>query len=352
MKNITMKLIERIQGLRNWMLVMLAGCAFASCNVLSEEEEDCAVYVRFKYDMNMKFADAFSNSVKSVTLYAFDKSGVLAYQKTEEGAPLQQEGYRMRLDEIHQGEKADYDYITWAGLEDNDAFMVPLLTVGKSTKEDLYCLLQRAEGGIVNKDLEDLYHGQVDNQSISRVSMDDIVVPLVKNTNSIRIVLQHVSGDPLDVNQFNFTITDENGKMNYDNTLLDKDVTITYQAWNKASGNVDMNADGQRGITEINVAIADLTTARLMADQAQNSKVGPILTITTKEGERVLELPLVECALLYKRLRYEDMPNQEFLDREDEYNFTFFLDDNNRWVSSTIIINSWKVVYQNSELGS
>ena len=156
-----MKLIERIQGLRNWMLVMLAGCAFASCNVLSEEEEDCAVYVRFKYDMNMKFADAFSNSVKSVTLYAFDKSGVLAYQKTEEGAPLQQEGYRMRLDEIHQGEKADYDYITWAGLEDNDAFMVPLLTVGKSTKEDLYCLLQRAEGGIVNKDLEDLYHGQV-----------------------------------------------------------------------------------------------------------------------------------------------------------------------------------------------
>lgn len=347
-----MKLIERIQALRNWALVLLASCTFVSCNVLSEEVEDCAVYVRFKYDMNMKFADAFSNSVKSVTLYVFDKNGVLALQKTEEGAPLQQEGYRMRLDEIHQSDKANYDYITWAGLEDNDAFMVPLLTVGQSTKDDLYCLLQRAEGGLVNKDLEDLYHGQVGSESISRVSMDDIVVPLVKNTNSIRIVLQHISGEPLDVNQFDFTITDENGKMNYDNSLLDKNVTITYQAWNKASGNVDMNTDSQRGITEINVAIADLTTARLMADQAQDREVGPVLTITTKEGEEVLKLPLVECALLYKRLRYEDMPNQEFLDREDEYNFTFFLDDNNRWVSSSIIINSWKIVYQSPELGS
>ena len=339
-----MKLIERIQGLKKWAAFLLAGCAFTSCNVLSEEVEDCAVYVRFKYDMNMKFADAFSSSVKSVTLYGFDKNGVLAFQKTEEGAPLQQEGYRMRLDEVHQSEKADYDYITWAGLEDNDVFMVPLLTVGQSTKEDLYCLLQRAEGGVVNKDLEDLYHGQVNNESISRVSMDDILVPLTKNTNSIRIILQHINGEPLDVSQFDFTITDENGKMNYDNSLLEKDVTITYQAWNKANGNVDMGASDQRGVTEINVAIADLTTARLMADQR------PILTITTKDKKEVLKLPLVDCALLYKRLRYEDMPNQEFLDREDEYNFTFFLDENNKWLSSSIMVNSWKVVLDDVEL--
>lgn len=339
-----MKLIERIKGLKKWTVFLLAGYTFASCNVLSEEVEDCAVYVRFKYDMNMKFADAFSNSVKSVTLYAFDKSGVLALQKTEEGALLQQEGYRMRLDEIHQSEKADYDYITWAGLEDNDAFMVPLLTIGQSTKEDLYCLLQRAEGGIVNKDLKDLYHGQVDGASVSRASMDDVLVPLTKNTNSIRIVLQHITGEPLDVNQFDFKVTDENGKMNYDNSLLEKDVTITYQAWNKSSGNVEMNGENQRAVTEINVAIADLTTARLMADQK------PILTITSKDGKEVLKLPLVDCALLYKRLRYEDMPDQEFLDREDEYNFTFFLDDNNQWLSATILVNSWKVVWNDVEI--
>ena len=98
--------------------------------------------------MNMKFADAFQNAVNSVTLYAFDKNGVLAFQKTEEGDLLKQDGYRMRLDGISHSDKAEYDFITWAGEPDNESFIIPLLTVGKSTKDDLYCLLKRAEGGM------------------------------------------------------------------------------------------------------------------------------------------------------------------------------------------------------------
>ena len=38
------------------------------------------------------------------------------------------------------------------------------------------------------------------------------------------------------------------------------------------------------------------------------------------------------------------MDDQEYLDRQDEYNMVSFLDENNRWVNSTIYINSWKVV--------
>jgi hypothetical protein len=64
----------------------------------------------------------------------------------------------------------------------------------------------------------------------------------------------------------------------------------------------------------------------------------------------VIRIPLVDYALLYKRLRYEDMPDQEFLDRQDEYNMTFFLDENYRWINQFIYINSWKVVLQESEL--
>ena len=68
------------------------------------------------------------------------------------------------------------------------------------------------------------------------------------------------------------------------------------------------------------------------------------------EGKEILKLDLVQCALMYKREKYNEMSNQEFLDREDEYNFTFFLDEGNRWISSSIIINSWRVVLQNSDL--
>ena len=341
-----MKRLARIPGLKIWTLLLLFAGSLASCNVLTEEDQDCALYVRFKYDMNMNFADAFQNAVNSVTLYAF-KDGVLAYQRTEEGELLKQNGYRMRIDEIPYREKHKYDYITWAGEPDNESFTIPVLTVGKSTKEDLFCQLNRAGNGVVSDDLEDLFHGMTNGQdygrSASSAAGDEVVIPLTKNTNNIRIVLQHLSGKPVDVNKLNFTITDKNGLMNYDNMLLGEDV-ITYKAWHKAQGSAGIGEQQEGVITEVNLALADLTVARLMADEE------PILVVTNDEEEMVIHIPLVDYALLYKRLRYEDMPDQEFLDRQDEYNMTFFLDENYRWINQFIYINSWKVVLQESEL--
>ena len=341
-----MKRLARIPGMKIWSMLLLLAGMLGSCNVLSEAEEDCAVYVSFNYDMNMEFTNSFQQAVNSVTLYAFDKDGYLAFQKTEEGDLLKQDGYRMRLDGISRTEAAEYDYITWAGEPDNESFSIPVLSVGKHTKNDLICQLNRAGDGVVDDNLDDLFHGQVKDAAISRSAQSDfeIVMPLVKNTNSIRIILQQVTGEPLKVEDFRFFVTDKNGKMQYDNTLLE-DEQLTYKAWYTGNGHAGMGtrAEGQ-GITEINVAIAELTTARLMAD------MDPVLTITKADGDIVLSIPLVECALLYKREKYSDMSNQEFLDREDEYNFTFFLDENDNWVSSTIIINSWKLVLQGSEL--
>lgn len=345
-----MKRMSRIPGLKLWTMLLLFGASLGSCNVLTEEEQDCAVYVRFKYDMNMEFADAFQNAVNSVTLYAFDKDGVLAYQKTEEGDLLKQDGYRMRLDGISHSDKAEYDFITWAGEPDNESFIIPLLTVGKSTKEDLYCQLKRAEGGIVNDDLEALFHGQANDLNFGRAAtskMDEVVVPLVKNTNNVRIVLQHLDGRPVEVENFDFTITDENGLMSYDNSLMEDEV-LTYQAWRTDDGYAGLDEDQVEkveGVTGINVAIAELTTARLMKTER------PILTITNKEtGDKVLSIPLVDYALLVKGYYNREMDDQEYLDRQDEYALTFFLDDGNRWINSSIIINSWRVVLQNSDL--
>ena len=68
-------------------------------------------------------------------------------------------------------------------------------------------------------------------------------------------------------------------------------------------------------------------------------------------GQNILRLPLTQYLLLSKI--YNDigeMSDQEYLDRQDEYNMTFFLDENNHWLSTTIIINSWRVVLNSGEL--
>ena len=44
------------------------------------------------------------------------------------------------------------------------------------------------------------------------------------------------------------------------------------------------------------------------------------------------------------------MDDQEYLDRQDEYALTFFLDEDNKWISSSVIINSWKVVINDVDI--
>ena len=360
-----MKRLARIPGLKIWTMLLLLAGTLGSCNILDEEDEDCAVYIRFKYDMNMLNADAFSTNVKSLTLYVF-KDGKLAYQKTEEGSLLEREGYRMRLDEIPYKQKHEYDYIVWAGVPDNNAFAVPTLVPG-DPKEKLFRQIDRLQSrdgsaaSEVNMNLQGLYHGMVEGASMSRaassVAADEVLVPLTKNTNTVRIIMQHLSGEPINVDDFKYTITDaNNGYMNYDNTLdPEKDAEeygepLVYSAWQTRSGTTGNVVDAT-GVTSINVAVAEISLARLMATEK------PRLIITSNEtGEEVLNISLVDYALMIKG-NYEsepqfgyEMPDQEYLDREDEYTMIFFLDNGNRWVNTFIYINSWKVVLQDTEL--
>ena len=240
--------------------------------------------------------------------------------------------------------------MAWAKGKGDETFSIPILTEGVSTIEELNCKMDRiysraADGTAeVHSDLRPLFHGQVQRQSFSRAATTQVAtVRLTKNTNNIRIVLQHLSGEAVDVDNFTFTIEDENGFMNYDNKLLD-DEPLTYYAWHTDSGTAEMDESGARTTTSVSVAVAELTVGRLVMENK------PILTITNKEGEKVLSIPLIDYALLVKGYYNREMTDQEYLDRQDQYNMTFFLDENDQWASSSIIINSWKVVLDNVDL--
>lgn len=343
-----MKVLTDIKGIKALGMALLASLALASCDgILGEEDVDCSIEyrVKFKYDYNMKYANAFAHEVKSVTLYAFDENGKFIYQRTEQGDILAEDEYTMPV-EVQPG---DYHLVSWAGLEGEESFAVPVLTQGVSTIDELTCRMnrtnERATNGsaVVKEDLKPLWHGEVTKHSFSsRAATQQIVtVPLVKNTNNIRIVLQHLSGDAVNSDKFDFNITDENGLMDYDNQLLE-DETLTYYAWHKSDGVAEMDPkNSSRATTAVGVALAELTVGRLVTENK------PILTITNKEtGKKVLSIPLIDYLVLVKGNYNRNMSDQEYLDRQDEYSMTFFLDENDRWVSSAIYINSWRVVLQ------
>lgn len=67
-----------ISDLKAIAAVMAMMFTVTSCGMMEDDQSDCpqALRVNFKYDMNMKFADAFPNEVKTVTLYASTKTDV------------------------------------------------------------------------------------------------------------------------------------------------------------------------------------------------------------------------------------------------------------------------------------
>lgn len=331
--------------------------AMSSCdNWLYEEEGDCSVYYRlkFRYDMNLKWADAFANEVTSIHLYAFDKSGVLAWQKAEQIVPGTAENYSMLLD-LPAG---DYKLLAWCGLqndgEQDESFSVPEARVEETRMEQLQCALNRQHdesGAYSNEHLYRLFHGVLD---VSLPVNDDggsyeYIMSLIKNTNHIRVILQHLSGVDVNKDDFIFRIDDENGLMAYDNELLE-DENINYRPWDVQNVEAGIGMDGNRAVSNVKGLVADFTVGRLI--ETHRKKM--ILAIDTKDGKKVARIPVMDYALMgkeyyEKEYRYP-MNERQFLDRLDECVMTLFLDENNNWVSSVIQILSWRVVLSNVDI--
>ena len=336
----TLVYMKEINKTTTLPVLMLLSVLFVmtACDGIYEDEGDCSVHyhVKFRYDMNMKFADAFAHEVNSVTLYVLDEQNNVVWQGSEQGEALAQEGYAMEVD-VAPG---SYSVLAWCGLAGGNSFAVPV----SSRKEDLICSLKREHKldgtAYVKEDLNRLYHGYLEKQTFSsEEGTHTFVVPLVKNTNNIRVVLQHLSSEPVDKDKFTFSITDENGVMNWDNKLL-SDEPVTYYAWHTDSGTAGIDDVDSRTVSSFSAAIAELTTARLVKEKA------PRLKVTNDKGETVFSIPLIDYALLVKGEYNRRMDDQEYLDRQDEYNMVFFLDEGDRWMDAYIYINSWKVVLQ------
>ena len=341
--------------------MLLGAFSFSACDrVIYDQEvsEDCAVAVRFRFDFNLKYADAFRNEVKSVALYVFDKNGRLVTKATESGVPLTREDYALVIPGLKTGV---YDVVAWCGLEDTNTFEVPDVT----TKEDLLCRIKtsvrtKAQETVSDKWLGGLYYGYVENAdliNLPRGSVNTIVIPLVKDTNSVTVLLQAITEgmDDVDVlkpEMFDFVIYENNAELAWNNNLLNYN-PLTYLPFNTKQGSILLN-DGTEVLT---AAVAEFAVSRLVKRTENN----PRLVITQRSnGKVVFDIPIIDYFLMVKSHYVQSMPDQEYLDRQDEYSVAIFLeykkdpgpgpDPEGYYVAASVYINGWKIVFQNTEL--
>ncbi len=341
------KIFSSIYGIVG--LALLASCD----SVIYEPEGDCEPVHRilFKYDYNLKFADAFPAEVPSVNLYLFDESGKLVRTVSEDVPAEGAKNFAIELRDVKPGK---YDILAWCGVKDSEHFTVNHTREADPKLEHHTCRIEREideeDAHHIRKDIGRLYHGTLKGVDMTQdEGTHDHLVELKKNTNVVRIVLQHMSGAPIDKNDFDFTITEQNGLMAATNHIL-PDNQITYHPWLQRSGTASVGTtkaeEGESGIANgsVSAVVTEFTLGRLM----EGSQA--VLTVKAKsDGHTIFSIPVTDYALLVKGHYYEpgshrEMSDQEYLDRQDEYPMTFFLDDKNEWLSSLIYINSWRIV--------
>lgn len=335
----------------NAVAAVLLTVGMTSCsNMIYDDEGDCDphYYLQFVFDRNMFYndqyqigADAFAAQVGSVDVYLFDaETGDFVARFSDEGERLRERGYRLPVD-VKPGE---YDIVAWCGLADNeDHFTIPETVDNIS---DLKCRMARDidENHITYSDkcLNALFHGRITHSFPNTEGDHYATIYLTKDTNYIQLAMQHKSG-PLDEKRFDITLEDANGYLDYDNSLLD-DTNIQYRPWYQKGGVVDMGdttraEDAENEDYGTGFLVAELATSRLMADH------NPLLVVRDKEADKVVfSIPLVKYLLMMKSQRYSRMGDQEYLDRESEYEIMVFLEDTEGWLAAEIVINGWHVV--------
>lgn len=336
------------------MLPCFAALLLSCDSVIYDDQAECVLkyMVRFKYDHNLKFADAFAHEVKQVTLYVIDDKGNVVWQKTESGDKLAAEDYAMEVD-VAPG---NYNLLAWCSSENPTTFTTANSKMATELKTQFHTEAHEDGTHHIKASLDRLYHGYVKD-----VNFPDAIegkftytVPLTKDTNHIMVALQQLDGDPLDKDLVEFEITDDNVYLDWDNEPILGNQT-TYHQWYKETITADMSAKAKTSRAnegeEVNSfagVIAELTTSRLMADHKGKARLRVYRSDT---GETIASIRLIDALLLVMNYdQRKELTPQQYLDYKDDYSLTFFLDANHKWLSGMIQIESWRLVYHEQVL--
>ena len=330
----------------------------SSCMMVREDEPTpCprGLEVRFIYDYNLERANAFPAQVDCLTLHVFDEEGNFVRTLDESGEALADEGYRMRIDDLPEGR---YRLVAYGGATCGKASITHTAIPAEGTKEsDLGMKLNEEclEPENPKGHLHDHFYGSAYAEVVEAPRHTQVTVEMMKNTNNFRILLQNLNYKPIEGDDYDFEIIDDNTLFDVNNDLINNG-SVTYTPWDKGSistGKVPV--DGQntpkasvsstRVIGEVQMGYADLSTSRLMM------KRNPVLRVYYKPtGKKIIELPLKNYLLALRSGHYSWAGDQEFLDRKSDWQLYFFLNDNNTWHDTVVRVEDWYVRINDLEI--
>ena len=324
--------------------IITSSCVRADLNTCSK-----GVDVQFNYSYNMLNSNAFGEKADRVILYVFDKDRLLIAQKTVEGPEVTND-LRISLPDITPGKFFFAAVAQSTNIENPYAdFEIPDLTIGESEPDDLCIGLKLSADRVQNHELNDLLIGYTPADITYSSKARTVTVNMKKVNRKIRIVLlpMRTAVQPSDLPLFDFNIIDPVGNEHIDYKYEQiPGGAVTYKPYFQAI-TYPRNGETLPENEITGAAIAEINTARLITVNK------PKLIITNKTTQKeMIKVDLTWfISLIEMKNNTAKWSLQEYLDREDEYTFSFFFDsDTDTWLQTTIIINGWIISLDDIEL--
>lgn len=329
-----MKIKSLFTKARIGICMALASLMLSSCDTFHDDIDGCGLYLRFKYDYNMKKTDLFAQSVNRVDVFLFDPKGILQEHLFAEGDVLTNSSYRMDLTSLPHD---NYKVITWAGLS-NDYKLDFKVGETNITSFELQLLYEdKLKKGVYSQSHSDLWYG-IDSIKRSDWSNHTKEVSLIKNTNFFHISLgsENTKLNEDQLKEYTFNLTTDNGEYDYRNNPTTK-TQLIYAPYDYSEyENIENKVDNDRGW------MANINTMRIIEDQPAN------LVIRAKDNQIVANVDLMYYIKegIY-RMEGQDMSFSEYLDRQDHFYIHFEISN---YIAVSITINGWTTWLHSTDL--
>lgn len=299
-----------------FVFTLLAGILMmtSSCSSDKDDVQDVSKKVNctisFAYVENFIGGSLYPNFAKSCSLWVFDESGKLVKTYSESGNKVASLDYSINLD-LPEGK---YDFVTWFGIEDDDT--VSLGSNPPETIEDLSLNLEfdRYVGGTpdpstFSQRLPFIYNGHLSNVEIKKTGSantpKNVKINLFRASKDVGVQLEGKdSNNDIKNGKFEFIITNGNNVITWNNIPKATD-SFYYYPYNRRNYYID---EGN---------IYTRLTARFSTFPFTMASDSRLIIIRTTDNKEILNISLIEDALLKEKDDKFEGTDDEYLARKD-----------------------------------
>lgn len=321
---------------------------FFSCT--KEDNADCTagLILKYSYEHNKQGVDLFGPDVQYIKMYIFNEQNILHHIDSGKGSALTN-GWFKQID-LTPG---NYSVVSWAGgnPDFHESFFDSQMNdpashdfsykaiVGQTTLQDFRIIVNHHLAEMYEEDvilpmdsLDDLYYGAYkDNVVVKPGYLSVQEIPLIKNTNKLRVIIEGLQHLNVPSKTRNSDIIEvyaaaKNGRYLFNNTIDAYARVIRYETPFTVVSDTAIE-------TEIKILRLDL----------EHHTANPVtLCINNKQTQ----LPITTINVVESILKAQDekgnylINNQSDLDKEDLFEFKVLI---NTDLSVNLLVNGWNI---------